>query len=149
MNDDKKSVQHERLIEEIKAKQRNTVWPDTLMNGRSVDEFLWKGSPDAPLVQRMGAWIFGLAFMLIAVGVIAAGLALVVFGTVSKTPSLGVAGFVVMLGAAAFAMQSHRRAQNPDLRVVGGTATRTAKQRRNSIVDRLAERWRQRPEGHR
>lgn len=39
------------------------------MNGRSVDEFLWKGSPDAPLVQRMGAWIFGLAFMLIAVGV--------------------------------------------------------------------------------
>ena len=65
MNDDKKSVQHEHVIEEIEAKQRNTIWPDTLMNGRSVDEFLWKGSPDAPLVQRIGAWIFGIAFMLV------------------------------------------------------------------------------------
>jgi hypothetical protein len=86
--------------------------------------------------------------LLVAAGVIVAGLALVVFGTVSKTPLIGVAGFVVMLGAAAFAMQSHRRAQGPDLRVVGGSAARTTRQRRNSIVDRLAERWRQRPEGH-
>jgi hypothetical protein len=87
--------------------------------------------------------------LLVAAGVIVAGLALVVFGTVSKTPLIGVAGFVVMLGAAAFAMQSHRRAQGPDLRVVGGTtAPRATRQRRNSFVDRLAERWRQRPEGH-
>jgi hypothetical protein len=86
--------------------------------------------------------------LLIAAGVIVAGLALVVYGTVSKTPLLGVAGFVVMLGAAAFAMQSHRRAQGPDLRVVGGTAARASRQRRHSFVDRLAERWRQRPEGH-
>jgi hypothetical protein len=87
--------------------------------------------------------------LLIAAGVIVAGLALVVYGTVSKTPLLGVAGFVVMLGAAAFAMQSHRRAQGPDLRVVGGTApARTTRQRRSSLVDRLAERWRERPEGH-
>jgi hypothetical protein len=87
--------------------------------------------------------------LLVAAGVIVAGLALVVFGTVNKTPLLGVAGFVVMLGAAAFAMQSHRRAQGPDLRVVGGSAGRSTRQRRSSIVDRLAERWRQRPEGHR
>lgn len=87
--------------------------------------------------------------LLIAAGVIVAGLALVVFGTVNKTPLLGVAGFVVMLGAAAFAMQSHRRAQGPDLRVVGGTAARSTRQRRSSLVDRLAERWRQRPDGHR
>jgi hypothetical protein len=86
--------------------------------------------------------------LLIAAGVIVAGLALVVYGTVRQTPLLGVAGFVVMLGAAAFAMQSHRRAQGPDLRVVGGVAARSTRQRRNSIVDRLAERWRQRPEGH-
>jgi hypothetical protein len=83
--------------------------------------------------------------LLIAAGVIVAGLALVVFGTVNKTPLLGVA----MLGAAAFAMQSHRRAQGPDLRVVGGTAARSTRQRRSSLVDRLAERWRQRPDGHR
>lgn len=84
--------------------------------------------------------------LLLAAGVIVAGLALVVFGAVSKESWLGVAGFVVMLGAAAFAMQSHRRAQSPELRVVGGTATRPTRQRRSSFVDRLAERWRQRPD---
>ncbi len=52
-------------IEEVRAKQRNTVWPDATKNSRSVDVFLWKGSPNAPLVQRIGAWIFGLAFILI------------------------------------------------------------------------------------
>lgn len=87
--------------------------------------------------------------LLVAVSVIVVGLALVVYGTVSKTPLLGVAGFVVMLGAAAFAMQSHRRTQSPNLRVVGGTASRRTRGRRLSLVDRLEERWRQRPEGHR
>jgi hypothetical protein len=56
-----------RFIETIKAKQRNTVWPDPLINSRGVDAFLWKGSPDAPLVQRIGAWIFGLTFVLLGV----------------------------------------------------------------------------------
>ena len=54
----------QRLVEEIEAKQKNTVWPDTMKNSRSVDEFLWKGSPDAPLIQRMGAWLFGIFFLL-------------------------------------------------------------------------------------
>jgi hypothetical protein len=52
-----------RYIEEIKAKQRNTVWPGPMINSRGVDEFLWRGSPDATLVQRMAAWIFGLTFI--------------------------------------------------------------------------------------
>lgn len=86
--------------------------------------------------------------LLVAASVIVAGLALVVYGTMS-TPLIGVAGFVVMLGAAAFAMQSHRRAQSPDLHVVGGTTGRRARGRRLSLLDRLEERWRQRPEGHR
>jgi hypothetical protein len=55
----------DRLIEDIKAKQKNTVWPGPLLNSRGVDEFLWKGSPDAPLVQRLGAWIFGVTFILL------------------------------------------------------------------------------------
>jgi hypothetical protein len=59
---------HESVIEEIEAKQKNTVWPDTLRNSRSVDAFLWKGDPGAPLVQRMGAWIFGLFFILAGLG---------------------------------------------------------------------------------
>src|ERR1700760_4352253 len=62
--------QDRHLIEEIKAKQRNIVWPDTLRNGGSVDEFLWKGSSDASLVQRIGAWVFGFTFMLLAIALI-------------------------------------------------------------------------------
>ncbi len=85
--------------------------------------------------------------LLVAVGVGIIGLALVVFGTVSKSSLLGVAGFVVMLAAAAFGVQSRRRAQNPDLHVVGGTASRRTRSRRPSLVDRLEERWRRRPEG--
>lgn len=63
MKDKTESPDAEKLIEEVRAKQRNTLWPDTLLNGRSVDEYLWRGSPNAPLVQRIGACIFGLLFM--------------------------------------------------------------------------------------
>ena len=59
--------QQQRLIEEIKAKQSNTVWPDALKNSRGVDKFLWKGAPNAPLVQRIGAWIFGIFFLMAGV----------------------------------------------------------------------------------
>ena len=59
---------HKKLIEDIEAKQRNTVWPNTMINSRGVDEFLWKGDPNAPLVQRMAAWIFGIVFLLIGLG---------------------------------------------------------------------------------
>jgi len=88
--------------------------------------------------------------IVVAVFVIVIGLALVVYGTVSSNTPLGVAGFVVMLGSAAFAMQSRRRGQAPDLHAVGGTASRRTRQTRKAgLLDRLEERWRQRPEGHR
>jgi hypothetical protein len=87
--------------------------------------------------------------LLVAAGMIIAGLALLVYGAVSRNTPLGVAGFVVMLGSAAFAMQSRRKGQAPDLHVVGGTASRRTRQRRASFLDRLEERWKQRPEGHR
>ncbi len=89
--------------------------------------------------------------LVVAAFVIIAGLALVVYGTVSSNTPLGVAGFVVMLGSAAFAMQSRRRSQAPDLKSVGGTATRRARSggRKGGLIDRLEDRWRQRPEGHR
>jgi len=64
------SEPQQQLVEEIKQKQSNTVSPDTLHNGRSVDEYLWKGSPDAPLVQRIGTCIFGFTFMLLGVALI-------------------------------------------------------------------------------
>jgi len=36
--------QQRTLSDKLRSKQRNIVWPDTLINGRSVDAFLWKGS---------------------------------------------------------------------------------------------------------
>ena len=88
--------------------------------------------------------------LLFAAFVIIIGLGLVVLGTVIGNTPLGVAGFVVMLGSAAFAMQSRRKGNAPDLHAVGGTATRRTRQTRKAgFVDRLEDRWRQRPEGHR
>ncbi|WP_433125975.1 DUF3040 domain-containing protein [Micromonospora sp. CA-240977] len=92
--------------------------------------------------------------LLVAAGVIIAGLALLVYGAVIKTPPLAVAGFVLMLASAAYAVQSHRRAQSPDLHVVGGTTSRRRPRggrsgRKSSLLDRMEDRWRQRPEGHR
>jgi len=66
----------EKFIDESRANQRNIVFPDTVRNARSVDAFLWRGSPHPPLVQRIVAWMFGLfnigiglLFLLIAGGV--------------------------------------------------------------------------------
>jgi hypothetical protein len=83
--------------------------------------------------------------LLVAAALVVAGLGLVVYGAVSKSALIGVAGFVVMLGAAGFALTSLRRASGAELRSVGGTARRSTR-RRSSIIDRLEERWRQRPE---
>jgi hypothetical protein len=52
-------------IESITDRQRNLTWPNVLRNGRFVDEFLWKGACDAPLVQRIGAVILALAYVLV------------------------------------------------------------------------------------
>lgn len=82
--------------------------------------------------------------MIAAVVALLAGMALLVYGVASSTPPLGVLGFVVMLGAAAFGIQSYRRGQTVELRVVGGTASRRPSGRRSSIVDRLEDRWRRR-----
>ena len=85
--------------------------------------------------------------LLVAGLLVVAGLALVVYGVASKSALLGVAGFVVMLGAAAFGLTSLRRSQgSTELRAVGGTASRPTRARRSSLIDRLEERWRQRPE---
>lgn len=76
------------------------------------------------------------------------GVALLIYGVMIKVPLLGVAGFVVMVGSVGFGMSAYRRGQSTDLRAVGGTASRrTRSGRRGSIVDRLEERWRRRPEG--
>lgn len=57
----------EHFEEEVKVRQRNTIWPDTLRNGLSVDKLLWKGSATATPTQRVGTGIFGFAFLIAAV----------------------------------------------------------------------------------
>ena len=51
-------------IDEMRTKQENTVWPNYMANSRGVDEFLFKGSANPTTVQRIGAWLFGLGFIL-------------------------------------------------------------------------------------
>ena len=53
----------ERFIDEIREKQRNIVFPDTLRGGRSADGVFFKGSPNPPLVQRIACWLLGLTFI--------------------------------------------------------------------------------------
>lgn len=60
--------QHDKLRQDLEAKQRNILWPDTLANTRGVDEFLWKGSPNPTGVQRVGMAIFGLFYLGVGVG---------------------------------------------------------------------------------
>jgi len=50
------------LIGDIKSKQNNTLWPEAMVNARSVDKFLWWGLENPPLVQRIAAWLFGITF---------------------------------------------------------------------------------------
>jgi hypothetical protein len=77
------------------------------------------------------------------------GLAVLIFGVAQRQPLIGVGGFVIMLGSTALGIQAFRRGRNPEMRAVGGTASRRAGQgrRRGSIIDRLEDRWRNRPEG--
>jgi len=54
---------HARLLEELQARQRNVDWQDTMRNGMSVDALLWRGSPEATSVQRVGIAVFGILFL--------------------------------------------------------------------------------------
>ena len=52
-------------ISDLEAKQRNFVWPDTMRNSRGVDVLFFKGDPKAPMVQRIGCWVFGISMFFI------------------------------------------------------------------------------------
>jgi hypothetical protein len=88
--------------------------------------------------------------LVIAAFLIVAGLFLVVVG-VSTQVLVSVFGFVVMLLAAAYGLTAIVRSRNAtELRAVDGTASRaTRRPSRGSFIDRLEERWRQRPAGDR
>ena len=79
------------------------------------------------------------------------GFGLLIAGPITKALFLSVIGFVVTLGAMIFIVQTLRHGHGRSgvtLRVVGGTVSRPLRKRRRlGIVDRLEERWRNRPEG--
>ena len=86
--------------------------------------------------------------IILAAFAVVLGLAVLIFGVAGKQPLLGVAGFVVMLGAVALGIQAFRRGRQPELRSVGGTAARrTGSGGRGSFLERLEDRWRNRQDG--
>ncbi|CAN5554143.1 hypothetical protein BH10ACI4_BH10ACI4_33790 [soil metagenome] len=52
-------------LESLNDSQKNATWPEVLRGSRSVDEFLWKGARNAPIVQRVGAIILALAYLIV------------------------------------------------------------------------------------
>ena len=69
MHRHKRAPDHREFEDEIRASQRNILWPDTLRNGASVDRFRIKVSANPTLVQRLGAWLFGVFFFTFGVRV--------------------------------------------------------------------------------
>jgi hypothetical protein len=57
------SEELDKFIDGVRASQRNIVFPDTVRNERPLLVFLWRGSPDPSLVQRIGAWLFGVIWI--------------------------------------------------------------------------------------
>jgi hypothetical protein len=62
-----------KLYLDVEARQRNTIWPDTMANSRGVDELIFKGSPKATRVQRFGVFILGVLYTLAGVSFILIG----------------------------------------------------------------------------
>ena len=81
------------------------------------------------------------ALVLLVLGMVA-----LVVGEMLRSIPLGVAGFVVMLGSAAFAMSQYKRLSGrPDLRVAGSDrAAPRRKARRVPLLQRMEERFKRR-----
>ena len=64
----RKRQTEDTFLDDVRDRQRNTVWPDTLRSEFSVNALLWKGSRNAPIVQRVGIAVIGFAFLFSGVG---------------------------------------------------------------------------------
>src|SRR5579863_10206084 len=54
---------HRSALDKIGARQRNVLWNEAVPNAVRADAFLWRGSPNPTLLQRIGAALFGLTFL--------------------------------------------------------------------------------------
>jgi len=60
----------EKLVDDVSQLQRNTTYPDLIVNASGSDELMWKGSPRIARVQRVGVGIFGLVFLMGGVSIV-------------------------------------------------------------------------------
>ena len=99
-----------KFIDEIGAKQRNIVWPDTLVNSRAVDVLLWRGPRDATTVQRIGIALFGLGFL--------------VFGLVFLSLAKGERSLILMIFSFGLLLLAVRLMRNAFRKRGGGLGSR-------------------------
>ena len=57
----------EKIVDVVRRKQRNTAWPDLIVNASGADELMWKGSPRITKVQRIGVGLFGVTFLIFGI----------------------------------------------------------------------------------
>ena len=67
MTSKEETQKRKKEVREFLAEQRNVARSETLLRSHGAEEPLFKGSPNAPLVQRIGAFVFGLFFILAGV----------------------------------------------------------------------------------
>lgn len=94
--------------------------------------------------------------LIIAGVILLVGLAVLIVGAIMAQIAVAVIGFVIMLGGPALALQPRRRlGRAARLRVVGSDSPPRRRSRRirttrgSRLLDRLEDRWHNRPEGHR
>ena len=87
--------------------------------------------------------------LLLGIGGVVLGLVLLLVGVAQQWVILGIAGFVVMLGAFAFTVSSRRKPgpQGVVNRAGGVRPVTPARRRRSSFMHRLEERWDRRRDG--
>lgn len=89
--------QRASFINDMRMKQQNILWPDTLRNGRNIDRFLLKGSGHPSLVMRIGAWLIGICALLMGIAALSLTLqARMWFGTVVGIASI-LGGLIIFL----------------------------------------------------
>jgi hypothetical protein len=71
----------EKLVDEVEFRQRNTTYPDLLVNASNADALMWKGSRRITKIQRVGLALFGLVFLLSGISM---GSTIGSFGGVSR-----------------------------------------------------------------
>jgi hypothetical protein len=69
MSDGEEKVRHpvDEMVDDLRARQRNTVFPDGRAGGGRLDALLWKGSDTLSGIQRVGIAFIGLFMVMIAV----------------------------------------------------------------------------------